>query len=313
MFTHRQRLRIAAELLFTYLSGIVSGFVLLNLWMIWIRRRRHARVGTKPRWQRPIVCISGSGSNEKTGLTQALGEWCASMGYHILTGGGGGVVSSVSRAFAHQREKQGHGGLVLAVLPGVPAARAANWTTVREEVTSKLLVDQSSGSLQYSVVLDSFANDEPDEAIIAPMGYPNEYTDVALRTHLPSSGSAGLSALSRNHITVLSANVVVALPGGPGTASEVELAIRHGVPVCRYFAKNSDQIEGLSHYAQEKAPAFTDFPSLQVFINNAVMSAHHTARKATQLPRRASMGFEDRLTLAASNSSCSSWPDEPCS
>ena len=35
-----------------------------------------------------------------------------------------------------------------------------------------------------------------------------------MRTHLPSSGAAGTSALSRAHINVLSADVIVALPGG---------------------------------------------------------------------------------------------------
>ena len=33
---------------------------------------------------------------------------------------------------------------------------------------------------------------------------------------------------SRNHIIVLSADHVVALPGGPGTRSEVELALDYG-------------------------------------------------------------------------------------
>ena len=41
--------------------------------------------------------------------------------------------------------------------------------------------------------------------------------------------------MSRNHINVLSSNVVIALPGGSGTASEVSLAIRYGRPVIAYL------------------------------------------------------------------------------
>merc|ERR1712032_1606993 len=108
----------------------------------------------KGRGPRPIIGVTGSGSNEEDKLARSLGEWCARCGFHILTGGGGGVPTSVSRAFAHGRGvESGNAGLVLAVLPGLPAARASEWRTAREEVTSKLLVDQSTGSLQYSVEL----------------------------------------------------------------------------------------------------------------------------------------------------------------
>jgi uncharacterized protein (TIGR00725 family) len=65
-------------------------------------------------------------------------------------------------------------------------------------------------------------------------GYPNEFVELPIFTHLPKSGDEGTSALSRNHINVLSSCVLVALPGGAGTASEVELAVRYGKPVVVY-------------------------------------------------------------------------------
>jgi predicted Rossmann-fold nucleotide-binding protein len=40
--------------------------------------------------------------------------------------------------------------------------------------------------------------------------------------------------LSRNHINVLSADAVVALPGGAGTRSEIDLAKRYGIPLIAY-------------------------------------------------------------------------------
>ena len=65
-------------------------------------------------------------------------------------------------------------------------------------------------------------------------GYPNEFIELAIYTHLPESGEQGTSDLSRNHINVLSCAGIVALPGEAGTASEMSLAIRYGKPVVAY-------------------------------------------------------------------------------
>lgn len=64
-----------------------------------------------------------------------------------------------------------------------------------------------------------------------PPGYPNRFIEIAVATHLSARGEAGTSMESRNHVVVLSADVVVALPGGAGTASERELAGRYGRPL----------------------------------------------------------------------------------
>lgn len=65
----------------------------------------------------------------------------------------------------------------------------------------------------------------------SPSGYPNPFVELAVRTHLAALGADGDSAASRNHVNVLSSDVVVALPGGEGTASEVVLALRYGRPL----------------------------------------------------------------------------------
>ena len=74
---------------------------------------------------------------------------------------------------------------------------------------------------------------EADRASIKS-GYPNEFVEIAIRTHLPHSGVRGTDDLSRNHINVLSSDAIIALPGESGTLSEVALAMRYGKPVAAF-------------------------------------------------------------------------------
>ena len=67
-------------------------------------------------------------------------------------------------------------------------------------------------------------------------GYPNEFVELPIYTHLPHSGLQGTHDLSRNHINVLSCSAIIALPGGDGTASEVSLAVQYGRPIASYSA-----------------------------------------------------------------------------
>ena len=75
-------------------------------------------------------------------------------------------------------------------------------------------------------------------------GYPNAWVEIAIRTHLPLSGAQGSDPMSRNHINVLSSDVIIALPGGHGTGSEVELALRYGVPIVAFIGERNE-IRGL--------------------------------------------------------------------
>ena len=65
-------------------------------------------------------------------------------------------------------------------------------------------------------------------------GYPNEFVELPIYTHLPFSGRLGKDDLSRNHINVLSCSAIIALPGGEGTATEVALAMDYRKPVIAY-------------------------------------------------------------------------------
>lgn len=140
----------------------------------------------------PIVGVMGSGEDEHLDLAVGLGRWLASAGAHLLTGGGGGVMAAVSRAFAEVPNRRG---LVIGVLPCRPGDRPS----------------------------------QPRE------GYPNEWVEIAIATHLPLSGARGAEPMSRNHINVLSCDALVALPGGAGTASEVALAVRYQRPLIAYL------------------------------------------------------------------------------
>lgn len=151
--------------------------------------------------RRPVVGVMGSGVDRCEPRAAGLGSVLAQLGVHLLTGGGAGVMESVSRAF---HETPGRQGSVIGVLPC-----------------------------------------EPDDPLCrTKAGYPNEWVEIPIATHLPLSGLRGAEPLSRNHINVLSSNVVVALPGGPGTASEVALAVKYRRPVVAYL-KDRSELPGL--------------------------------------------------------------------
>ena len=133
----------------------------------------------------PIVGVMGAGAHAHEDLAVPLGRRLARLGVHLLTGGGTGVMMSVSRAFAEVEDRAGVviGVLPLAVEDGGPAAGG---------------------------------------------DYPNPWVEVPIRTHL---GKLGADRSSRNHVNILTSDVVVALPGSVGTASEVELSLSYGRPI----------------------------------------------------------------------------------
>lgn len=75
-------------------------------------------------------------------------------------------------------------------------------------------------------------------------GYPNPWVEIPIRTHLPLSGEQGEDPMSRNSINALTSDVLIALPGGPGTASEVRLAVRFRKPIAALVDARKD-IPGL--------------------------------------------------------------------
>lgn len=57
----------------------------------------------------------GSGHESHESLAIPLGELLAGMGVHLLTGGGGGVMTAVSQAFSCTPGREGQ---VIGVVPG---------------------------------------------------------------------------------------------------------------------------------------------------------------------------------------------------
>lgn len=92
-------------------------------------------------------------------------------------------------------------------------------------------------------------------------GYPNRWIEIAIRTHLPLTGERGTEPLSRNHINVLSSDVVVALPGGAGTSTEVALAVRYERPVVAFVDLGGD-IPDLP----ENVPVAKDLTGVREFV-----------------------------------------------
>lgn len=137
------------------------------------------------------VGVIGSGTFEHDQPARAVGEALADLGVNLLTGGGRGVMTAVSRAYTRRPRTRG---ICIGIIP---------------------------------------CENEADRAT-PKAGYPNEFVELAIQTHLPYSGEQGTHDLSRNHINVLSCVAIVALPGDSGTVSEIELAIRYGRPVIVY-------------------------------------------------------------------------------
>ena len=181
-------------------------------------------MNTRPR-RLPIVGVMGSGSDAHESLAMPLGIELARLGVHLLTGGGGGVMEAVSRAFFETSPRDG---LVIGIVPG----------SVRDDCYS------------------------------TKPGYPNRYVEIPIRTHLPLSGKQGTDPLSRNHINILTADIIVALPGGPGTASEIRLAIRYRKPLIVFHDPAEDSRQTLP----EEVRVTTSLESVIAFVKATIDS-----------------------------------------
>ncbi len=133
-----------------------------------------------------------------------------------------------------------------------PAARAVELGSWLAMQRVHLLTGAGAGVMQ--AVSQAFNKVGPREGLVlgivpgdlrggryepAP-GYPNDDVELAIFTHLPVSGARGTDERSRNHINVLTADVVIALPGGAGTSSEVRLALQYGRPLVCYLEERDE-------------------------------------------------------------------------
>lgn len=144
--------------------------------------------------RRTIIGIIGSGNLPYPDLSVPLGTWLAEQGFDLINGGGQGVMAEAAQAFCQVNNRKGQ---VIGVIPS----------------------------------LEHYSTPEQRAGYEAPAGYPNEFTDIIIRTHLPFVGPDGKETASRNHIIILSSDFIFALPGSEGTRTEIELAIEYGKPL----------------------------------------------------------------------------------
>ena len=170
----------------------------------------------------PVIGVMGSGSRRYEDRASRIGAWIAGSGYHLLTGGGAGVMDAVTEAFVSVSPRAG---LALGILPAD--------------------VESSGGR--------------------PPSGYPNPWVELVIQTHLSERGTRGDSKFSRNHVNVLSSDVIIIFPGSSGTASEARLAVLYERPCVAYFA-SGDQMPTLP----ASIPLESSFDAVQEFVRNAL-------------------------------------------
>ena len=90
---------------------------------------------------------------------------------------------------------------------------------------------------------------------ISRTGYPNRWVELPIHTHLIAKHPDAWGGLTRNHVNILSSDVVVALPGSRGTAHEIELALNYGKPVAAFFHRPGE-MDGLP-------PAVAQFTAIE--------------------------------------------------
>lgn len=143
--------------------------------------------------KRAVIGVMGSGVETWEDYVKPLAQWIADNDFHLLTGGGGGVMAVASASFSEAPNRKG--GLCIGV---VPTNLADNGLYVVKD------------------------------------GYPNRWVDLTIVSPLPSFSGKDPDEISRNHINILSSDVLIALPGSKGTRNEVDLSARFQKPIILY-------------------------------------------------------------------------------
>ena len=173
---------------------------------------------------RPVVGVMGASGEPHAERSRRVGTWIARAGYHLLTGGGPGVMAAVTEAFASVPDRRG---IAIGILPA----------------SGRRGIEGPVGR--------------------PPPGYPNPWVELAIATHLDSLGERGGDEWSRNHVNVLSSDVLIFLPGSAGTASEAKLAVRYGKPAIAYLDARGD-VPGLP----DAIPVEAAFARIEAFVRD---------------------------------------------
>jgi predicted Rossmann-fold nucleotide-binding protein len=159
-----------------------------------------------------IVGVMASGNDflakKHQGLAKQVGSAIAQLGFHLLTGGGNGLMATVGRAFLDEKRKL-------------------------------LKTKRRAGNLISILRAEELPKLHKDGKRIWKANADNGLGEIVIRTHLPLSGKKGTDPLSRNHINALTADLVVILPGGSGTLSELQLAFEYGKDIMIFVEKGN--------------------------------------------------------------------------
>lgn len=141
----------------------------------------------------PIVGVFGAGTPlaaERVRFAQAVGAMVAGLGGHLLTGAGYGVMAAAAEGFVSAADRLG---LSIGIVPRDPHGPF----------------------------------DRPNRDAGGRV-YPNPFVEIAIRTPLPPRVEDWRTTPARNHVNVLTADAIIALPGGFGTANELDMAAEYG-------------------------------------------------------------------------------------
>src|SRR6516164_8475539 len=160
-------------------------------------------------WRMKIVGVMASGdaslATNHEDLAKQVGSAIAELGFHLLTGGGDGLMATVGQAFLDKKRN-------------IPDPTLKLISILRAKRLPEL---ERDGKRIWKAKAD------------------NTLGEIVIRTHLPYSGEEGRDTLSRNHINALTADLVVILPGGAGTLSELQLASEYGKDIMIFVGKGN--------------------------------------------------------------------------
>jgi len=140
----------------------------------------------------PVIAVLGQGSPitpQRRDLARAVGGLVARLGAHLLTGGGFGVMAAAAEGFVGIGERAGFS---IGIVPRHP-----------------------EGPLERP-------NQDADGRV-----YPNPFVEIPIYSVLPPRVDDWDNVPARNHVNILSADGIIALPGNVGTRNELEMAMAY--------------------------------------------------------------------------------------
>lgn len=131
----------------------------------------------------PVVGVMGSGREPHAERARRAGEWIARAGFHLLTGGGSGVMAAVSEAFVGIADRRGVSiGILPAAASGVAGAAPPGYPNPWVELAVRTHLAQvgadgaGPGSRNHLNVLSS-------DAVIVLPGSAGTASEARLAVH----------------------------------------------------------------------------------------------------------------------------------